>query len=262
MTLRIRIHDVGHGQAIHAFTPNGKVVVIDLGCSDDFSPLKWLGKQTKTIDSLTITHPPSWLTPQEVRSANQAADEDKVKTYLAISGKYNSPIPAGERVGDPAVTGGVSINEFYSTGCGRNNINNHSMVVVFEYLGIKVVIPGDNEPASWRELLKQPDFVSGAKRPYVLMASHHGRESGYCTDLFDDTSGIGRPRLCVISDGRVQDTDAASRYSYHALGWTVYSRSGNSDTRSCVTTRSDGYIEIEIGKNGNTGNNFIQVTRD
>ena len=30
MTLKIKIHDVGHGQAVHVFTPNGQTIVIDL----------------------------------------------------------------------------------------------------------------------------------------------------------------------------------------------------------------------------------------
>ena len=57
MTLQIFIHNVGHGQAIHAITPSGKTVVIDLGRSSDFSPLEWLRQDTDTIDSLVITHP-------------------------------------------------------------------------------------------------------------------------------------------------------------------------------------------------------------
>jgi beta-lactamase superfamily II metal-dependent hydrolase len=59
MTLRIVIHNVGHGQAIHAFTPAGETIVIDLGCSSNFSPLEWLSQSTKTIDKLIISHPPS-----------------------------------------------------------------------------------------------------------------------------------------------------------------------------------------------------------
>ncbi len=94
MTLNIRIHNVGHGQSIHAFTPNGKIVVIDLGCSKDFSPLNWLSAYSKKIDSLIITHPhgdhideilllkkfhigqlwrPKWLEEQDIRKQNHSA---------------------------------------------------------------------------------------------------------------------------------------------------------------------------------------------
>lgn len=284
MTLRILLHNVGHGQAVHAFTPGGHVVVIDLGCSDAFSPLEWLRGHTATIDNLVITHPhgdhideilnlaahgflvrqlwhPKWLPADVVRAANQVTYAAKVNRYLEMSGVFSHPIPAGELVGNPAVTGGVSITKYAASACGPSNINNHSGVVVFDYLGIKVVIPGDNEPPSWRELLKNPQFVSSAKGADVFMASHHGRESGYCADLFHDIQGIKKPRLCAISDGRVQDTDATTRYSYHARGWPVHSCSGHpSGERCCVTTRSDGYVEIKIGRGSSDGKTFLSVT--
>ncbi len=95
MILQVFVHDVGHGQAVHAVTPAGETVVIDLGCSADFSPLEWLGGKTKTIDKLVITHPhgdhideilmlnkmgftvrqlwrPNWLPKDEVYKQNQS----------------------------------------------------------------------------------------------------------------------------------------------------------------------------------------------
>jgi beta-lactamase superfamily II metal-dependent hydrolase len=270
--LKILIHNVGHGQAVHAFTPDGKVVVIDLGTSADFSPLEWLSGHTKTIDSLVITHPhgdhidemllikdlglkvrqlwrPKWLPREDVYAQNQATYQERLDAYFAMSDSYNHQILDEELVGNPAVTGGVTIKKFASKGCGTSNINNHSGVVVFEYLGVRIVIPGDNEPPSWKELLKQREFVDMVSGTHIFMASHHGRESGYCPELFSALNK-GAPKLCVISDGRVQDTDATSRYSYHAEGWDVGRRSGlRRETRNCVTTRSDGYVEIEVGPN-------------
>ncbi|MBZ0154908.1 MAG: MBL fold metallo-hydrolase [Alphaproteobacteria bacterium] len=281
--LMIVIHDVGHGQAIHAFTPDGKVVVIDLGMSASFSPLEWLGRYTKTIDSLVITHPhgdhideillitdlgfnvrqlwrPRWLLKQDVYAANQATYYDKLNAYFDMSDRYNSPVKDGELVGDPKVTGGVTIKQFASRNCGTSNINNHSGVVVFEYLGVRVVVPGDNEAASWKELLKKTDFVNMISDTYVFMASHHGRQSGYCLELFSALND-GAPRLCVISDAGVQDTDATQRYSCHAEGWAVDSRSTlKRENRNCVTTRTDGAIEIEVGSN--LSGTYLSVTTD
>ena len=286
MSLRIVVHNVGHGQSIHAFTPSGHVVVVDLGASNTFSPLAWLKSHTSTINSLVITHPhgdhideilsleatgfnvrqlwrPNWLTSDEVRQANQVEYAAKVTRYLEMSEKYSGAIPPNELVGNPAVTGGVTISMYASQACGRNNINNHSFVVVFDYLGIKILIPGDNEATSWRELLNKPEFVSAAKTPHMLLASHHGRDSGYCAELFDADAGIGKPRLCMISDGRVQDTDATGRYRHHARGWVVHSRSGSPSVRRfCVTTRKDGDIDIEVGRRTNDGSVFSSVTID
>jgi beta-lactamase superfamily II metal-dependent hydrolase len=276
--LRVVVHNVGHGHSIHAFTPTGETIVVDLGCSGTFSPLEWLRKQTDCIDSLIITHPhgdhideihglrahgfnvrqlwrPNWLPKEEVYAQNQSTFNDKVDSYFELSDRYNTPIPTGERVGDPTVSK-VSIKEFASSGCGVSNINNHSGVVVFEYCNSKIVISGDNEPPSWGALAKQPGFCEAVTNADIFLASHHGRESGYHPDLFK----LFKPKLCLVSDGRVRDTDAVDRYSYHAQGWLVHKKKDTTkDARNCLTTRSDGYIDIEVGKNPN-GNNFLQVS--
>ncbi len=281
MTLRVIVHNVGHGQSVHAFTPAGEVVVIDLGCSESFSPLEWLKDQTTTIDSLIITHPhgdhideilkiksmglrvrqfwrPKWLPKDEVYKQNQASYTEKLDRYFEMSDSYNQPIPDNELVGNPNVSGGVSIDKYASKNCGVSNINNHSGVVVFSYSGSKIIIPGDNEPPSWRVLKDRADFQAAVTSTDIFMASHHGRESGYCSELFD----LFKPSLCVVSDSRAQDTNASSRYSAHATGWTVHSRSGRqSKTRCCITTRSDGFIDISVGNNAN-GKNFLSVEID
>ncbi|MFK5893114.1 MAG: MBL fold metallo-hydrolase [Pseudomonadota bacterium] len=279
MTLRIYIHNVGHGHAVHAFTPNNQSIVIDLGCSKDFSPLKWLKGQTDRIDSLIITHPhgdhideilklddfhlhqiwrPKWLSESDVRKANQDSYSDKLDYYFDMSNnKFIHPISDNELIGNPNISGGVKITRHYTSTCGTSNINNHSGVVVFEYHGVKVIIPGDNEPPSWKALLEQSAFVEATKNAHIFLASHHGRESGYYSELFKTIA----PKLCIVSDGRKQNTDAVSRYSYHAEGWPVVNNSdGKSEVRKCLTTRTDGYVKIEIGKN-NTGNSFLSVSK-
>ncbi len=282
MTLQIFVYDVGHGQAIHAVTPKGEVVVIDLGCSSDFSPLEYLSQDTKTIDSLIVTHPhgdhideflllkklglkvrqfwrPKWLTEENIRKQNQSTFTEKLDAYFEMNNNYNSPIQSYNLVGNSNASGGCSIKKFASKNCGVSNINNHSGVVVFEYHGVTVIIPGDNEPPSWKELMMQPNFVNVMKRANVFMASHHGRQSGYHSELFS----LGKPNLCIISDGRVKDTDATHRYSYHAKGWGVKSRSNNlsKNERACLTTRSDGHLHITIGKNSN-GKGYLSVTHE
>lgn len=281
MTLRVVVHDVGHGQAIHVFCPDSQIAVIDLGCSNSFSPLRWLRDQTGTIDLLFVTHPhgdhidevlllaelgfsvrqlvrPAWLSDEEIYAANGADDAGKVACYLLYSSdKKNTPIPADEYVGNPAVNGGVKIQHFFSSACGRSNINNHSAVVVIEYAGSKIVIPGDNEGPSWKALLENYDFRAAITGASVFVASHHGRLSGYYPDLFADNR---KPALCIVSDAEVQDTDARDRYSYHATGWIVHSRGGTaSETRYAVTTRSDGPIDILAGIRTD-GQRFLSVT--
>lgn len=277
MTLRIFFHDVGHGQAIHIFTPAGECVVVDLGCSAQFSPLKWLHGITDTIDSLVITHPhgdhisemleierlgfsvrqlwrPVWLSENTIRSQNQSHFGERLDRYIQMSARYTWPIPPAELVGEPSVSAGLQIRRFVARDCAESNINNHSFVVTLEYLGAKIIIPGDNEPPSWRSLLTQPAFRSAIVGANVFMASHHGRQSGYCPELFD----FMKPNLCVISDREACDTDASHRYTEQATGWSLKSRSsGQSKRRYAVTTRCDGYIEARVWHEA--GTNYLEV---
>lgn len=278
MTLRVLIHDVGHGQAVHVFTPNGKVIVIDLGCRANFSPLSWLRESRSEIDYLVITHPhgdhidemllvnelgfhvkqiwrPKWLDQDTVYGQNQSSYTEKLDAYFEMSNRYSASVPAETDVAGPENNGGVIIRVFASSACGQSNINNHSGVVYIEHAGSGIMIPGDNEPPSWRDLLTQPEFVAALSKTDIFMASHHGRESGYCGDLFTQ-----KPKLCVVSDGRVKDTDVRARYSHHALGWRVNSRSNKAQAeRSCVTTRDDGYVDVEAGFQSDNAKRFLSV---
>jgi beta-lactamase superfamily II metal-dependent hydrolase len=280
MNLEVYFHNVGHGQAIHIFTPAGESVVVDLGCSNSFSPLEWLRGITDTVDCLVITHPhgdhiaeilnltrfgfnvrqlwrPNWLNEAAIRDQNQASYTPQLNCYLAMSSTYNYPIPASELVGDPAVSSGLTIGRFAARDCGESNINNHSFVVVLEYLGVKLLIPGDNEPPSWRSLLTQPGFRAAVAGTNVFMPSHHGRESGYCSDLFD----LFKPDLSIISDREVCDTDASDKYRQYTTGWSLRSRStGQAEKRYVVTTRCDGMIHVQVYPSG--GRNWLAISGD
>lgn len=123
---------------------------------------------------------------------------------------------------------------------------------------MKFLIPGDNEVPSWEELLSGSGFVQAIQGTHVLVAPHHGRESGYHGPLFQHIN----PLITLISDGRVVDTSATSRYSAHTKGWQVESRSrGTHAERKCVTTRNDGQIEVTVDKNRD-GRPTLQVTKE
>jgi beta-lactamase superfamily II metal-dependent hydrolase len=282
MSLKILIHNVGHGHAIHAITPANELVVIDLGSSADYSPLGSLPLDRKTIDFLVLSHPhadhlseidklkqftvrqlsrPKWLTQQEIAAGNKPSDSGLIASYCTFSDRFIDPIPDNERVGNPSVSAGVTFKTFYSHKCGRSNLNNHSAISVFNYLGVNVIVPGDNEAASWNELLMNPEFEAFLPDTAFFLASHHGRESGFHLDLFNK-KGLA-PKLCAVSDGPVGPTGATADYSRMASGWNVLSRSTSTfKPRSCLTTRSDGNILLEIHKDKATGATFMSATTD
>jgi competence protein ComEC len=63
------------------------------------------------------------------------------------------------------------------------NLNNCSIVTVLSYARSKIIIPGDNESSSWKALLKRNDLKTAIKDADILLAPHHGRESGWHAEL-------------------------------------------------------------------------------
>ncbi len=283
--LRITIWDVQHGSAVHMRTPNRLDIVQDLGTGThkggdtNFSPLRHLKNRMDVayIDGVIITHPhrdhlddifnfdylspkalyrPTHLSEYEVISANRGEDRHIIDKYLEIDRRYNAPIVSNPFLKEN--NGNVDFKIFAPTECAHSNINNHSLITVVTYARSRILLPGDNEPESWRELLGNVDFRNAIAGTDVLLAPHHGRDSGFCADLFSYFT----PKLVVISDGRYCDSSATDRYDRITSGWTVHRRNGSNVEKKYVTTRNNGDIVIELGIDKSDGRPFLSVTVD
>jgi beta-lactamase superfamily II metal-dependent hydrolase len=262
--------DVQHGSAAWLQMPNGEHIVFDLGSGslfgpDAFSPLRHLRHQrgVRQLAAAIISHPhrdhiddianldllppavllrPS-LSEAEVRGDNRAQDNDEVTRYLALDERYRGGLPPG---GGPLRANrpdGASVRSFLPTRCPADNLNNRSVVSVVEYAGSKLLLCGDNEPASWLELLASPHFCQATADTDILLAPHHGRDSGFCRELFR----VITPKLTVISDARFSDTSATARYKAVTSGWLTHHRHGRpSERRFCLTTRRDGDVTVDM----------------
>jgi len=286
--LDVVIWDVQHGSAVYVKTPGGKHIAIDLGTGSygysdkNFSPLSHLHDRygVHQLDAVIITHPHrdhlddihcfNALAPKVLMASKHLQDSDMydgnapesrhiIEKYIEIRKRYNADIPweSGNNPFSAANNGGVNIRCFIPNTCARSNLNNHSVVAVLEYASHKMIIPGDNEPASWSELLSSPDFKKAIQGTTVFVASHHGRESGFSSDLLQCI----QPYLTIISDGAYCDTSATSRYSQKSRGWNVKKRSGGSESRNCVTTRNDGVVYISL-EHGADGQSYMEVSVD
>ena len=272
MTLKFITWDVEHGSAAYIRTPNGSHIVIDLGARRsadiNFSPLLYLQRQwgVAELDLVIITHPhldhiedilhfdslspraliiPSHLTEEEIWEGNENASPEIKEIfgkYIDVSQRYSQSVNSAENPTLESNNGDVSFRFFRPTQSSTQNFNNHSVVTVMTYAGVKFLLPGDNESTSWQELLSDPNFIQAINNTHVVVASHHGRLSGYHRPLFDHFS----PLLTIISDGRVVGTSVTEKYSEHSRGWNVRKRSGGREKRYCITTRSDGVIDIEV----------------
>jgi len=274
--------DVQHGSAAYFKTPNNTHIVQDLGTGSlangdsSFSPLQHLKSHygVAQLDFVIITHPhrdhlddifsfddlsprvllrPKHLTEQEIRDANHD-DGGILDTYFEINNRYNSSVADEDNPRLSQNNGGVTIQTFIPKNCGRSNLNNHSVVTVMEYATSKILIPGDNEPPSWKELLEDAAFCDAIGGVDIFVAPHHGRESAYHAELFR----YFKPKLTIISDGP-SDTSAVSAYSQASSGWKVHFRDGGAEERYCLTTRKDGVIVVKFGYNSSE-KPFIAVT--
>lgn len=272
--------DVQHGHATYIKSPNGRHIVVDLGIGsyDDnntnFSPLLHLKNvyNVPRLDYVIITHPhldhiddilnfdalnPKVLNrPKQITNAEVMQEEEKIKTirnrdrpifekYCEINNRYNHTIQSTDPdyTRNPDNYGGLNIQTFTPTICDHSNFNNHSIISVFEYAGIKVVIPGDNEKCSFEELMQREDFIEGVKNADILLAPHHGRETGY----YNEFVSIVNPRITIVLDGRFCETSANGRYSQKSRGWEVYKGNGSKEFRRCLTTNTDGEIFVNFG---------------
>jgi len=268
--------DVQHGHSTYIKTPNDRHIVVDLGTGDysgrniEFSPLRHLKYNygVQRLDYVVITHPhldhiddilnfdlldpkvfhrPKQLTNEEVMQGVQEKDRKKFEKYCEINNRYNSPIEANSanNTSNPDNWGGLKIQSFSPTTCDHKNFNNHSITVIIECALTKIVIPGDNEKYAFDELMGRTSFMAAIKDADILLAPHHGRDSGFNNDFVNQVN----PKLTIVSDGRFCDTSANGRYSAKSSGWTVYNKSGKSETRKCLTTNSDGEVLVKFGYN-------------
>ena len=278
--LNVIVWDVEHGSAAYVAPPGGQHIVIDLGTgsyglsNQEFSPLKYLKDVigVERLDAAIITHPhrdhlddifnlellrpkvlltPRHLKDSDIYAGNSEDGHHIIEKYIEVRDAYGGGPPAPEANPFLAANNeGVGIECFVPKSCGVSNLNNHSVVTVLSYGCAKMMIPGDNQPASWDELLGIPQFRQAITGTDVLVAPHHGRESGFSSALFEHIN----PYLTIISDDASGETSATNSYHQKSKGWKVKKHNGAIEERKCLTTRDDGMVHIsfEIGSDGRT----------
>lgn len=274
--LKLVFWDVQHGSSTYIETPNRKRIVQDLGTgsySNDnkiFSPLIYMKDKFKIhdIDCIIITHPhkdhiddilnlekfslQKFFYPSSINEENIMKKIEKeyprykelYEKYFDMTNSFFFPIECIKDFirGNPLSSednGGVKI-QLFEPKLGNINVNEDSIVTVISYAGRKIILPGDNGNASFRKLLGKKSFINAIKDADILLAPHHGRKSGYHSDIFDHF----RPKLTIISDGASKETSAVKDYHNMSTGLIV-----EGEPRYCLTTRNDGVILLKIYEN-------------
>ena len=267
----ITVWDVEHGVCIYAETPNKKRVILDCGTSPDFSPSMHLHDKLgiKKIDYLVISHPhddhindinnllyyyendielyrrnekiSKDIVGEENPDVVKAPNDKKINQYFKLDEKFVKGVEWNKSPRNP--TWGIGCTFYtYSNDDKELKINNQSVVTFIEFDNEKILYGGDLEEKGWLELLQNEEFVKRLKNTTILIASHHGNESGYCSDIFKHFT----PKLTVVSAGKYRDFDAASKYDEKTDGMLVFSKTNGTKHRKVISTRNDGNIEIKI----------------
>lgn len=266
--MRVINFDVEHGSSHIIRTPNDQIVLIDAGSTETFSPAEYLKNawNITNIKWFTLTHFDSdhltdisniaenltvyaLHTPDvNISDLNFLYDEfsTPLEVFLEYKKSFTIPLPP---MNDPSYDwGGVQFATFSNkiADFENPNINDLSVVTFASYMGWTFIFPGDLETPGWEKLLEIEEFRNWLSRVDIFIASHHGRESGHCEDVFNYCT----PKLVIISDKSVSETSITNTYLTHAQGLNVINGSGVTNKRYVLTTRNDGAVSLYIDPQG------------
>ena len=255
--MRFEILNVEHGFCAYAIGSDGGVLLFDCGHGKVHRPSTYLPARGITnirrffvtnydedhiSDLLAIRHSlyievltrNSSMTSGQIRSLKTPPISPAMNELLSMIDSFTGEV--GPQQLEPA---GLRVSFYCNDYPKFTDTNNLSLLTFLDIGGVSFGLGGDLERAGWLALLQKPQVQVLLRRVDVFVASHHGRESGYCPEVFDYCA----PRLIVMSDGPIRHATQlmANTYAQHARGQLFTSPSGQ-ETRKVVTTRKDGNI--------------------
>ena len=254
--MELRIFDVAHGFCAYLIADNGNVMLFDCGHNQEtgFRPSTWLPANgcrgiekliIQNFDQDHVSDLPNLLARLPVTSfiRNQSLTTEQLSEIKLVSGPLTDAMQAAiglhqtyiHPIPDPPVFPNIDFRVFYNPYPTFEDTNNLSVVSFVIYDGLGIVFTGDLESAGWVELLKNSLFRAYLAKTRIFIASHHGRTTGYCPEVFN----YCHPDIVLISDKEIVHGTQEQDYSVHASGipWN-----GGPDKRYVLTTRNDGMI--------------------
>ena len=259
--MRFEILNVEHGFAAYAIARDGSVLLFDCGHSLTCRPSEYLRTQgiekirrlfitnydedhiadlpnvNQSLSIKILTRNPS-LTSTQLRRMKTPTISTAMKLLLDMVDSYTGEV-SNEQLEPP----GIRVQTFHNDYPMFTDTNNLSVLTFLDIGDVSFVLPGDLECDGWLELLADSQVSQLLEHVNVFVASHHGRENGYCREIFD----YCHPSLIVMSDGSIEyDTQKmASKYAEHATGEWFNGPRGR-EWRKVVTTRNDGHISWQL----------------
>ncbi len=267
--MKIEVFNVEHGSCIMVTMPNGKRIMFDAGSRFDpetetgwWPSVHFFGQQIEqlVIQNCDNDHVKDYSNVMKYCAVNSILHNHSLSPEileLIKQAESGSPSKAVQAVADDikqlrqlpfytADLGNVQRAVFANTcGIGEGEFldtNNLSLVTFLQYGSFTIAFTGDMEKPGWRQLLKNPWFKYWLSQVTVLVASHHGREYGYCEDIFE----FCKPHMVIISDKPIEhDTQKETTQKYRNQCSGIYDF-GEKCMRYVYTTRDEGKIEINV----------------
>ncbi|TAJ36859.1 MAG: hypothetical protein EPO55_20250 [Reyranella sp.] len=259
--MKVQIFDVEHGGCALVTADTGARMLIDCGhnASTGFRPSTYLPRIGVTyLDELVITNydedhvsdlpnlirsvgigiltrNPTVSGPQLLDLKSETGAGPGITSLARMTGNYTGSVTSRPNYG--AMTYNAFWNRYPFDFDDENNL---SFVLFLHCYGLHMVFPGDLETAGWRALLRNPSFVRQLQQVNVFVASHHGRVSGCCEEVFRE-AGCS-PQIVVFSDAGIQySTQTTAGWYGSRCSGMVYSGAN----RYVFSTRQDGRILLE-----------------
>lgn len=272
--MRLRVWNVEHGACAMVQHVNGlyggRLAMIDSGCTDEWRPSSYITETLgrNRLDYLFITNADQdhmsdlqglWdagisigvlhrnfsYTGSQMRGIKQQSGRltSDAERYVALCDEYVHPATEPFDLH----MGGITASLFWNQYPTFTKTNDLSLAIFIKFAGCKFLFPGDLEKAGWRALLQRQDFRQELRYTDILVASHHGRENGFCPDVFN----YCRPSAVIISDKPIEHETQEMVPDYRSVvdenGVPVRT---TGKRRHVLTTRRDGWIQITVGADG------------
>jgi len=257
--MELRIFDVSHGFCAYLIADNGNVMLFDCGHNQEtgFRPSNYLpahgcsGIENLIIQNFDQDHVsdlPNVLAKLPVTEffRNPSFTQQQLSAIKLESGPLTAAMQAAiamhgtyiHQVVNPPPFPNIDFQTFWNPYPTFTDTNNLSLVSFVVYDGMSIIFPGDLEEAGWIELLKDASFRANLAKTNIFIASHHGRTTGYCAEVFK----YCHPDIVLISDKEITHDTQEQDYSAHASGilWNQ-----GPEKRFVLTTRKDGMITIK-----------------
>lgn len=268
--MRIDIHDVDHGACVMITGPRGHRLMLDCGKSLTrpwFPSITLRGQVVNTLLLMNLDEDhvedleDLWKSTRIMALGSNSTVSAAALRFMKTSGMRRGVAAAhnllstlgpgfhGQWLDD---LGGVHWHAFWNRyGVDFTDTNNLSLAVFVKYGPFTALFGGDLETAGWKKLLLIPAFRARLLEVNLFVASHHGRESGKCDELFRWCT----PDLIVFSDGpkEYDSQETTGWYSHRTKGipdWSQPSGLLGPTRRYVMTTRNDGTICVDITDNG------------